>query len=123
MKTALWLFVEVENLEPTNNSAERAIRRAVLWKKTSFGSQSENGSLFFVARMLTVVSSLRSQNLSVLKFIIETIEANRQGNQTPSLIPTVHQVRRASSDDRDFSDDSIPLVAYPPERLPFCFQL
>ena len=86
VEVALWLFVEVENLEPTNNSAERAIRPAVLWKKTSFGSQSENGSLF-VAIMLTVVSSLRSQNRSVLEFIIETIEAYRQGNQTPSLIP------------------------------------
>ena len=34
-ETALWLFVEVEDLEPTNNTAERAIRPAVLWKKTS----------------------------------------------------------------------------------------
>ena len=57
VEPALWLFVEVEELEPTNNSAGRAIRPAVLWKKTSFGSQSENGSIF-VARMLTVVSSL-----------------------------------------------------------------
>jgi hypothetical protein len=64
VETALWLFVEVSDLEPTNNSAERAIRPAVLWKKTSFGSQSENESLF-VARMLTVVNSLRSQNRSV----------------------------------------------------------
>jgi transposase len=60
-----------------NNSAERAIRPAVLWKKNSFGSQSENGSIF-VARMLTVVSSLRSQNRSVLDFIRETITAHRQ---------------------------------------------
>jgi hypothetical protein len=30
---ALWLFVAVEGLEPTNNAAERAIRPAVLWRK------------------------------------------------------------------------------------------
>lgn len=35
VETALWLFVEVEDVEPTNNSAERAIRPAVLWKKNS----------------------------------------------------------------------------------------
>lgn len=89
VETALWLFVEVEDVEPTNNSAERAIRPAVLWKKTSFGSQSENGSIF-VARMLTVVSTLRSQNRSVLDFIRETITAHRRGFSTPSLVPNVN---------------------------------
>jgi hypothetical protein len=87
VETALWLFVEVEDLEPTNNSAERAIRPAVLWKKTSFGSQSKNGSIF-VARMLTVVSSLRFQNRNVLQFIRETITAHRLGISKPSLVPT-----------------------------------
>jgi hypothetical protein len=53
VESALWLFVTVEGLEPTNNAAERAIRPAVLWRRTSFGSQSEAGSIF-VARMLTV---------------------------------------------------------------------
>lgn len=91
MEEALWLFVEVENLEPTNNSAERAIRPAVLWKRTSFGSQSENGSVF-VARIMTVVTSLRSQNRSVLEFLRETIKAHRQGNPTPSLLPIPHTV-------------------------------
>ena len=114
VETALWLFVEVENLEPTNNSAERAIRPAVLWKKTSFGSQSENGSIF-VARMLTVVSSLRSQNRNVLEFIRETIEANRKGNSTPSLIPrgSIHCTSSDSftSDQIDTDEESIPLVA------------
>ncbi len=114
VETALWLFIEVEDLEPTNNSAERAIRPAVLWKKTSFGSQSENGSIF-VARMLTVVSSLRSQNRSVLEFIRETITAHRQGISTPSLIPTA-----INSEDREDAivtsnlereNESIPLVA------------
>ena len=61
VEPALWLFVTVEGLEPTNNAAERAIRPAVLWRRTSFGSQSQAGSVF-VARMLTVVTSLRSQN-------------------------------------------------------------
>ncbi len=46
VEPALWLFLTVEGLEPTNNAAERAIRPAVLWRRTSFGSQSEAGSVF-----------------------------------------------------------------------------
>lgn len=86
VEPALWLFVSVEGLEPTNNASERAIRPAVLWRKNSFGSQSEEGSLF-VSRMLTVVTSLRSQNRNVLAFLTESIRASRQGNLSPSLLP------------------------------------
>ncbi len=83
---ALWLFVTVEGLEPTNNAAERAIRPAVLWRRTSFGSQSEAGSTF-VARMLTVVTTLRSQNRKVLEYMTEAITAARSGQSAPSLLP------------------------------------
>ena len=122
VEPALWLFVEVSDLEPTNNSAERAIRPAVLWKKNSFGSQSELGSIF-VARMLTVVSSLRSQNRSVLEFIRESITAHRQGISTPSLIPTGFtegapmatvsstSLDSLASENIDTEEDSIPLFA------------
>ena len=86
VEPALWLFVSVEGIEPTNNASERAIRPALLWRKNSFGSQSEEGSLF-VSRMLTVVTSLRSQNLNVLAFLTESIRASRQGSSSPSLLP------------------------------------
>ncbi len=86
MEPALWLFASVKGIEPTNNAAERAIRPAVLWRKNSFGSQSEEGSLF-VARMLTVVTSLRSQKRNVWDFLTESIRASRQGSSSPSLLP------------------------------------
>jgi hypothetical protein len=86
VEPALWLFVAVKGLEPTNNAAERAIRPAVLWRKNSFGSQSEEGSIF-VARMLTVVTTLRSQNRNVLDFLTDAIRANRKGTTSPSLLP------------------------------------
>lgn len=53
-------LISVEDVEPTNNAAERAIRPAVLWRRTSFGTQSQAGSIF-VTRMLSVVTTLRSQ--------------------------------------------------------------
>jgi len=34
-KPALWTFVHVEGVKPTNNLAERLIRPGVLWRKRS----------------------------------------------------------------------------------------
>jgi transposase len=65
---ALWTFVRVEGVEPTNNNAERGLRRAVLWRRKSFGTQSETGSRF-VERILTVVTSLRQQGRDVLEYL------------------------------------------------------
>jgi len=44
LEPAMWLFITVEGVEPTN-AAERAIRPAVLWRRTSFGAQSQAGSV------------------------------------------------------------------------------
>jgi transposase len=41
---SLWTFAQVEGIEPTNNLAERTLRKAVLWRKGSFGSASAEGS-------------------------------------------------------------------------------
>ena len=82
----LWTFTRREDLEPTNNRAERALRKAVLWRKGSFGSDSAEGSRF-AERMLTVSESLRSQDRSVLDFVEQAIRANRTGTPHPSLLP------------------------------------
>lgn len=88
VELAMWLFVTVEALEPTNNAALAAIRPAVLWRRTSFGSQSEAGSNF-VARMLTVIMTLHSQNRNVLEYMTAAIGAARSGKSAPSLLPEV----------------------------------
>jgi transposase len=64
----LWTFVRVRGVEPTNNAAELALRRAVLWRRKSFGTQSEAGSRF-VERILTVVTTLRQQGRDVLDYL------------------------------------------------------
>jgi transposase len=88
VEPAMWLFVTTAGVEPTNNAAERAIRPAVLWRRTSFGSQSQAGSTF-VARMLTVVTTLRSQRRNVLEYMTAAIRAAREGKPAPSLLPEV----------------------------------
>jgi transposase len=86
LELAMWTFVYVEGVEPTNNHAERALRHAVIWRKISLGSQSEAGSVF-VARMLTVVMSLRLQERNCLEFLVEAVKAKRTGSSAPSLLP------------------------------------
>jgi transposase len=68
LEVSLWTFSQVEGVEPTNNQAERALRRAVMWRRKSFGTQSESGSRF-VERILTVVTTLRQQRRSVLDYL------------------------------------------------------
>ena len=86
VEQALWLFVRVVGIEPTNNAAERALRPAVIWRRVSLGTQSALGSQF-VARMLTVTQTLRTQQRPVLEFLTEACEAARQGTPAPSLLP------------------------------------
>jgi transposase len=83
---AMWTFVEVEGVEPTNNHAERILRRAVLWRKRSFGTQSEGGSRF-VERLLTVSATLTLQGRNVLDYLTQATEASLSGNPVPSLLP------------------------------------
>jgi hypothetical protein len=64
-RAALWRFNRVAGVEPTNNSAERALRPAVIFRKTSFETTSEAGSRF-TERMLTVTATLRQQHRSVI---------------------------------------------------------
>jgi transposase len=82
----LWTFARVEGVEPTNNHAERALRRGVLWRKCSQGSRSEAGCRF-VERMLTAVQSLRLQQRSVLDYLTQALTAHRQKTPPPSLLP------------------------------------
>lgn len=92
----MWLFVTTDGLEPTNNADVRAIRPAVIWRRTSFGSQTRAGSAI-VARMLTVVTTLKSQKRNVLEFMTQAVVAARNGKTAPSLLPEV----ASSADDCD----------------------
>jgi transposase len=80
----LWTFVEVEGVEPTNNASERALRHAVIWRKLSFGTQSESGSRF-VETLLTVVETCRQQSRSVFAFVARAVEAHLAQAPAPSL--------------------------------------
>ncbi len=82
---ALWSFVEQEGVEPTNNETERALRAAVIWRKTSFGSQSGRG-LRMVERLLSVAETCKKQAIDLLGYLSRAITAQRLGHPAPALL-------------------------------------
>ena len=86
LKAALFNFVTLPGVEPTNNRAERGIRPYVLWRKTSFGTQGETGTTF-VERILTVVATCRAQGRNSIEFITQAIRDALYQRPPPSLLP------------------------------------
>lgn len=86
VEPALWTFVRREGLEPTNNAAERALRHAVQWRKTSYGTDSPTGS-HFVENLLTVVATCRQQERNILEYLTQCCQALSAGALPPSLLP------------------------------------
>jgi len=67
-------------------TAERALRHAVLWRRSSHGTHSEEGSRF-VERMLTVRATLRAQGRNVLDYVTQAVDNSLRGSPAPSLLP------------------------------------
>lgn len=86
LEAALWTFVKVEGVEPTNNFMERLVRLAVLWRRRSFGCASETGCRF-VERILTVVQTRKLQGKNVLDYLHHALRAHRAGQSCPKLVP------------------------------------
>jgi transposase len=95
-REALWTFVQVDGVEPTNNAAERSLRPGVLWRKGSFGTQSEEGSCF-VESMMTVVTTLKQQQRNVLEYLTEACKAALRGAAAPSLLPASDQTAQSAA--------------------------
>jgi transposase len=97
-RQALWTFVRHDEVDPTNNTAERAIRPGGLWRKRSLGTQSPEGSRC-VEAMMMVVATLKQQR-HVLDYVTAACAAARGGEPAPSLLPTLdalNQVMRPAA--------------------------
>lgn len=86
-REALWTFIDKPGIEPTNNHGERELRAFVLWRKRSFGSQSDRGSRF-AERIMTTVHTLRKQQRHVLSFLTDAVDAALRQRPAPSLLPS-----------------------------------
>ena len=87
LEPALWTFLRVEGVEPTNNPGERAQRRGVCkWDRT-FGSQTSAGSRY-VERILTTTATCQQQGKNALTYLTEAIIAYLEHREAPALIST-----------------------------------
>jgi transposase len=85
LELALWTFAKVEGVEPTNNFMERLVRLAVLWRRRSFGCNSESGCRF-VERILTVIQTCRLNDKNPLEYLAQAVRASRIGQEPPKLV-------------------------------------
>jgi hypothetical protein len=83
---ALWTFLEIQDVEPTNNAAERALRQSVIQRKISHGVQSTSGAICR-SRLLTVTTTLRQQGRDIWQFLEQAWIAHHRGGVMPSLLP------------------------------------
>ncbi len=74
-----------ELFEPTNNTAEQALRLLVRLRKISQGSRSLAGQVW-TARAATIVVSCKKQSRSTWDFIQQAVSAHFFGTPQPSLI-------------------------------------
>src|SRR4029077_13402161 len=81
---ALWTFTTTDGVEPTNNHAERGLRGAVIYRKLSFGSQSERGERT-IERLLSASITCRLQKRSLFTYLTDALTANIRGDPAPTL--------------------------------------
>jgi transposase len=81
----LFAFIEYPGVEPTNNSVERTLRHAVIWRKICFGNQSAKGEVA-TARLLTVARTCVLQRRNALEFLSESVRRHRAGQPALSLL-------------------------------------
>lgn len=84
----LWNFTEHPGAEATNNRAERALRHAVLWRKTSNGTQTQAGERF-VERILSIRETCRLNNRPLHDYLVDVHTARVTGQPTPNPLPAI----------------------------------
>jgi transposase len=84
---AMWTFARIEGVEPTNNHSERELRSAVIWRKTSFATQSQRGNRY-IERIMTTAATLRKQGRNILEYLTAAYNAALRNETPPSLLPS-----------------------------------
>jgi transposase len=81
---ALWTFTHTPGVEPTNNHAERGLRGAVIYRKLSLGSQSDQGERT-IERLLSTSVTCRLRKQSLFDYLTNVITAHARGDPIPAL--------------------------------------
>lgn len=75
----------VSGVPPTNNASDRALRHAVHWRRTSYGTQTDTGNRI-VDRFLTLGETSRLQGLRLHEYLTTAITADLHGHAVPPIL-------------------------------------
>lgn len=78
--TSLWVFLLEQGVDSTNNLAERGLRFGVMWRKTSHGTDSEQGNRW-VERSLSLRQTCRQLGQSTFGVLVDAVTSLFQGRQ------------------------------------------
>ena len=81
---ALWTFTDHDQVQPTNNHAERSLRGAVIARKLTLGSQSKDGERR-TERLLSAHTTCRLQRRSLHAYLVDLLTAHARGDPAPLL--------------------------------------
>ena len=84
-KDAYFLFLARDEVEPTNNIAERALRHGVMHRKLTQGTRGDTGQRW-LERMLSVRATCQQQERSFFGYLVQAIEAHANGRPSPELM-------------------------------------
>lgn len=85
---SLFVFAHTGGVSPTNNAAERSLRRAVIFRKLSFGTESGSGSEN-LAVVMSVIETCRRLGRHALSWITDAVTRKQQNRPTPNLLPSL----------------------------------
>jgi transposase len=86
-ETALWNVTRVNGVPATNNASERALRHAVHWRRTSYGTQTDTGNRI-VERLLTARETCRLQGRRLHDYLTAAITAALHSQPIPPRLTT-----------------------------------
>ena len=81
---ALWNFASHDGVTPTNNHAERGLRSAVIYRKLSLGTQSEQGERR-IERLLSAHTTCRLQHRSLFAYLTDALTTHAHSEPAPLL--------------------------------------
>lgn len=70
----LWTFSNYTDVDPTNNLAERDLRKLVIWRKKSYGTRSARGENF-VEKISSIAETVKKSKDNVFNFIVRAVKA------------------------------------------------
>jgi transposase len=82
---SLFTFSRHEGIEPTNNHAERQIRKYVIYRKLSYGTKSERGSRF-IERIFSISATCKQQGKNIINYIKQAVINFNSGLPPPELL-------------------------------------